>query len=163
MAALPKLVLIAHDIRSAHNVGAFFRTADGAGVEKIYLTGYTPVPPSKKYLLTTADKQLQKTALGAEKTMPWEKREDVVKLLEELRAAGYTLCALEQDTESVPYDTYEVTAPIALLVGNEVDGVPEELLRLSDVILEIPMRGAKNSLNVSVSTGVALYELLKEK
>lgn len=158
-----QVVLIAHDIRSAHNVGAFFRTADGAGVEKIFLTGYTPVPASKKFMLTTAEKQIQKTALGAEKTMPWEKRELLSELLSELKRDGYMLYALEQDDKSVVYDQYPEAQKIALLVGNEVDGVPESLLEQADAILEIPMRGSKNSLNVSVATGVVLYELLKEK
>ncbi len=158
-----QVVLIAHDIRSAHNVGAFFRTADGAGVEKIFLTGYTPVPASKKFMLTTAEKQIQKTALGAEKTMLWEKRELLSELLSELKRDGYMLYALEQDDKSVVYDQYPEAQKIALLVGNEVDGVPESLLEQADAILEIPMRGSKNSLNVSVATGVVLYELLKEK
>jgi 23S rRNA (guanosine2251-2'-O)-methyltransferase len=158
-----QVVLIAHDIRSAHNVGAFFRTADGAGVEKIFLTGYTPVPASKKFMLTTAEKQIQKTALGAEKTMTWEKRETIDALLQELKNDGYKLYVLEQDEKSVAYDTYPEASKIALLVGNEVDGVPEVLIRQADAILEIPMRGNKNSLNVSVATGVVLYELLKEK
>jgi tRNA G18 (ribose-2'-O)-methylase SpoU len=158
-----QVVLIAHDIRSAHNVGAFFRTADGAGVEKIFLTGYTPVPASKKFMLTTAEKQIQKTALGAEKTMLWEKRELLSELLSELKRDGYILYALEQDDKSVVYDQYPEAQKIALLVGNEVDGVPESLLEQADAILEIPMRGSKNSLNVSVATGVVLYELLKEK
>jgi 23S rRNA (guanosine2251-2'-O)-methyltransferase len=158
-----QVVLIAHDIRSAHNVGAFFRTADGAGVEKIFLTGYTPLPASKKFMLTTAEKQIQKTALGAEKTMLWEKRELLSELLSELKRDGYMLYALEQDDKSVVYDQYPEAQKIALLVGNEVDGVPESLLEQADAILEIPMRGSKNSLNVSVATGVVLYELLKEK
>ena len=158
-----QVVLIAHDIRSAHNVGAFFRTADGAGVKKIFLTGYTPAPASKKFMLTTAEKQIQKTALGAEKVLSWEKRESLDELLSELKKDGYVLYALEQDALSVSYDQYPEADKIALLVGNEVLGVPEELLRQADAILEIPMRGSKNSLNVSVATGVVLYELLKEK
>jgi 23S rRNA (guanosine2251-2'-O)-methyltransferase len=161
MAPKNSIILIAHDIRSAHNVGAFFRTADGAGVEKIYLTGYTPTPPKKKFLLTDGEKQIQKTALGAEVTMPWEKRESIEDLLHELKGEGYTLYALEQDARSVPYtDTGGVTKK-ALLVGNEVGGVPEDLLARCDAILEIPMHGSKNSLNVSVATGIALYELKK--
>ncbi|MEK9173991.1 MAG: TrmH family RNA methyltransferase [Patescibacteria group bacterium] len=94
MAVDKELVLIAHDIRSAHNVGAFFRTADGAGVDKIYLTGYTPTPSTKKYLLSTADKQLQKTALGAEKTVVWEQRTDVLALISELKQMGFAIYAL---------------------------------------------------------------------
>jgi 23S rRNA (guanosine2251-2'-O)-methyltransferase len=155
------IILIAHDIRSAHNVGAFFRTADGAGVERIYLTGYTPTPPKKKFLLTDGEKQIQKTALGAEVTMLWEKRESVEELLLELKNQGYTLYALEQDANSIPYTMTGDVKKKVLLVGNEVTGVPKELLLLCDAILEIPMHGSKNSLNVSVATGIALYELQK--
>ncbi len=156
-----EIVLVAHDIRSAHNVGAFFRTADGAGVAKIYLTGYTMTPSTKKYLLTQAEKQIKKTALGAEKSMPWEKREDVLALIQELKHKGFYCCMLEQDQRSIPYNSEELQQhrKIALLVGNEVEGVSDDVLREGDAILEIPMRGTKNSLNVSVATGIALYAL----
>ncbi len=156
-----EVVLIAHDIRSAHNVGAFLRTADGAGVTRVYFTGYTPVPSTKKYLLTPADKQIQKTALGAELSVPWEKRTDIILLLSELKQAGFVCYALEQDPRSIPYTSVSDSEKVALLVGNEVDGVPEEILAVCDAILEIPMYGTKNSLNVSVATGIALYELIK--
>ncbi len=156
-----EVVLIAHDIRSAHNVGAFLRTADGAGVTRVYFTGYTPVPSTQKYLLTPADKQIQKTALGAELSVPWEKRTDIILLLSELKQAGFVCYALEQDPRSIPYTSVSDSEKVALLVGNEVDGVPEEILAVCDAILEIPMYGTKNSLNVSVATGIALYELIK--
>lgn len=156
-----EVILIAHDIRSAHNVGAFLRTADGAGVSKVYLTGYTIVPSTKKYLLTQAEKQIKKTALGAEETVVWEKQVDIFALLQSLKQAGYTCYALEQDQKSIPYDQVPKTEQIALVVGNEVEGVPQEVLEACDGILEIPMRGTKNSLNVSVATGIALYELQK--
>lgn len=154
-----EVVLIAHDIRSAHNVGAFLRTADGAGVSKVYLTGYTMEPSLKKYLLTQAEKQIKKTALGAEETVAWEKHTDVTMLLRELKEVGFTIYALEQDERSIPYDSVTDDKKIALLVGNEVEGLSSEILALCDAILEIPMRGSKNSLNVSVATGIALYEL----
>ena len=158
-----EIILIAHDIRSAHNVGAFLRTADGAGVEKVYLTGYTPAPSNKKHFLSPAEKQIRKTALGAEQTTSWEKREDVLLLLAELKTEGFFICALEQDEKSIPYDQELPSEKIALLVGNEVEGVPQSLLALSDVILEIPMHGSKNSLNVSVATGIALYALQNDE
>ncbi len=158
-----EIVLIAHDIRSAHNVGAFLRTADGAGVSRVYLTGYTMTPSAKKYLLTQAEKQIKKTALGAEENVPWEKREDVFALIEELRQEGYCCCILEQDEKSIPYDTVLPSKKIALLVGNEVEGVPLEIREAGDAILEIPMHGSKNSLNVSVATGIALYALQKNE
>jgi tRNA G18 (ribose-2'-O)-methylase SpoU len=158
---LNSLVLIAHNIRSAHNVGAFLRTADGAGVSKVYLTGYTQVPSSKKYLLTKAEKQIQKTALGAEMTTSWEKREDIESLIIDLKAAGFVCYALEQDEKSKSYTDIPENDKAALIVGNEVEGVEEAVLMLCDAILEIPMHGAKNSLNVSVATGIALYEIQK--
>jgi tRNA G18 (ribose-2'-O)-methylase SpoU len=158
-----EVVLIAHDIRSAHNVGAFLRTADGAGVTRVYLTGYTLAPSSKKYLLTAAEKQIKKTALGAEDTVLWEKRADIFALLTELKQAGFGLYALEQDAGSIPYDAVFTDAKVALVVGNEVEGVPSEILARCDAILEIPMSGSKNSLNVSVATGIALYELTKNQ
>lgn len=158
-----EVVLIAHDIRSAHNVGAFLRTADGAGVTKVYLTGYTPIPSTKKYLLTTADKQIQKTALGAEKTVSWEQRADIFPLLGELKGAGFVCYALEQDARSIPYTETTDATKVVLIVGNEVEGISREVLDLCDAILEIPMHGTKNSLNVSVATGIALYELSKNK
>ena len=156
-----EIVFIAHDIRSAHNVGAFLRTADGAGVARVYLTGYTPVPSTKQYLMPPADKQIQKTALGAELTVPWEKRTDIIILLSELKQAGFVCYALEQDPRSIPYTSVGDSEKVALLVGNEVDGVPEELRAVCDAILEIPMHGTINSLNGSVATGIALYELIK--
>ncbi|OGI21848.1 MAG: hypothetical protein A2808_02800 [Candidatus Moranbacteria bacterium RIFCSPHIGHO2_01_FULL_55_24] len=159
MGSKRSVVLVAHDIRSAHNVGAFFRTANGAGVEKIYLSGYTPTPSAKKHFLSPAEKALRKTALGAEESVPWEKHEAVLPLLAELKARGYMLVALEQSEGSVDYRTALPAEKIALLVGNEVEGVPQEALRTCDMILEIPMRGNKNSLNVSVAAGIALYQI----
>ncbi len=154
------LILIAHDIRSAHNVGSLFRTASGAGVEKIYLTGYTLVParPGKLYL-SRAEKDLAKTALGAEREIPYEKREDVKGCINDLKREGYKVIGLEQSEKSVDYRTAPLGSKIALLIGTEVEGIPEELQNLCDSLYEIPMHGAKNSLNVSVATGIALYAL----
>lgn len=155
-----KCVLILHDIRSAHNVGAMFRTADGAGVSEIILSGYTPRPPKKDALyLTPADKALKKTALGAEETMPFRVVASVTRLITRLKKEGYHIVALEQDTRSVDYRHRYSEDKIALLVGNEVNGVEEQILRQCDTILEIPMRGKKNSLNVSVAAGIALYQI----
>ncbi len=155
-----KYVLILHDIRSAHNVGAMFRTADGAGVSEIILSGYTPRPPKKDALyLTPADKALKKTALGAEETMPFRVVTSIIRLITRLKKEGYHIVALEQDTRSVDYRHHHSKDKIALLVGNEVSGVAEKILRQCDTILEIPMRGKKNSLNVSVAAGIALYQI----
>lgn len=154
------LVLIANDIRSAHNVGALFRTASGVGVEKIYLTGYTlaPARPGKLYL-SRAEKDLAKTALGAEQEIPYEKLENVKVCIEQLRQEGYHIIGLEQSEISVDYRTVPTRKKVALLIGTEVEGIPEELQNLCDALYEIPMAGSKNSLNVSVATGVVLYQL----
>lgn len=156
-----KLVLVLHDIRSAHNVGAMFRTADGAGVSEIILSGYTPTPPKKDALyLTDADKAMKKTALGAEESMPWKKVASLTRLLNRLKKDGYERVALEQDARSVDYQKYRPKKNVALVVGNEVLGVDAKTLKRCDVILEIPMYGKKNSLNVSVATGIALYQII---
>lgn len=153
-------VVIAHDIRSAHNVGSVFRTSDGAGVEKIYLTGYTPTPATPETVyLTRAHKDLAKTALGAEKNIPWEYHADVVPVLEKLKEDGYTIVALEQSESSIDYRDFVPTEKTALIVGNEVGGVEKMILDQCDAIIEIPMRGRKNSLNVSVAFGIAVFEM----
>ncbi len=155
------LILILHDIRSAHNVGSMFRTADGAGVDEIVLSGYSPVPPKKDALyITDADKALKKTALGAEESMVWKKVASLTRLINQLRKEGYEIVALEQHEGNTDYKTYVPKRKVALIVGNEVGGVAGKVLKNCDVILEIPMRGKKNSLNVSVATGIALYQIL---
>jgi tRNA G18 (ribose-2'-O)-methylase SpoU len=148
-----KLVVIAHNIRSMHNVGSIFRTAEGAGVAKLYLTGYTPYPPRP---------EIAKVALGSEKRLPWEKLAKVGELVRDLKKRGYLIVALEQDKRSVDYRKFKPTkSKIALIIGNEVRGVSRPLRDISDVIIEIPMRGLRKSLNVSVAFGVAAYELSK--
>jgi len=160
-----ELSLILHDIRSAYNVGAIFRTADGAGVSKIYLSGYTPCPPDKnKNNKTQADKMIEKTALGAEKNIAWEKCENLEKLLEKLNppAGGekVSIIALEKTKNSVDIKKFKISFPAALILGNEVDGVSKDILKKCDAIVSIPMRGKKESLNVSVAAGIAMYDLL---
>jgi 23S rRNA (guanosine2251-2'-O)-methyltransferase len=155
-----EVLLILHDIRSAHNVGAMFRTADGAGVKEIILSGYTPVPPKSGVLyLTPADKAFKKTALGAEDAVSWKKVVRLTPLLNRLKKEGYTIIGLEQHSTSKDYRFPIKASRIALLVGNEVSGMEEKTLKQCDLILEIPMRGKKNSLNVSVATGIALYQI----
>ena len=141
-------------------MGALFRTADGAGISEIILSGYTPEPAKKgKLVLTAAEKELHKTALGAEETMPWRRAESLQHLLSELTKEGYILVALEQSEKSVDYRDWKPKGNTAVLIGNEVSGVDKEVLDQCDVILEIPMRGKKNSLNVSVASGIALYQI----
>lgn len=143
-------VVILPNIRSRHNVGAIFRTADGAGVGKIYLTGYTPQPPHK---------DIDKVALGAEKTMPWEYVKQTARVIKKLKADGFTIVGLEQTRKSVRIYSYEPTFPLALVLGNEVTGIPRDLQKLCDVMVEIPMCGMKNSLNVSIAAGIMMYHI----
>lgn len=156
------IILIAHNIRSTHNVGAFLRTADGFGVGKIIFTGYTPYPTidGDTRLPHFADKltrQIHKTALGAELMVPFEYIEEPP--LTELKAQGYTIVGLEQDERSVLLPDYTVPQKVALLLGNEIDGIYPELREQCDALIEIPMQGGKESFNVSVATGIALYHL----
>lgn len=145
---LPQFVLVLPDIRSCHNVGAMFRTADACGVEKLWLCGYTPVPPRP---------QIDKVALGAETWLPWEHADDVLTVVRNLKVAGYTIVALEKNALSVQVGTIEINGPVALIVGNEVTGVGEDLLVLADTVAHIPMYGRKESLNVSVAAGIGMY------
>ena len=144
------VVLVLDNVRSAHNTGSAFRTADAFGVDKIYLGGICPVPPSP---------ELRKVALGAEEVVPFEHVQDVVGLVGRLHADGYTVIAVEQTVHSVKLDTFrrEPGARYALVFGNEVEGVQQEVVDACDFSLEIPQQGTKHSLNVSVSVGVVLW------
>ncbi len=153
---MKKILLILHNIRSVHNVGSIFRTADAVGVEKIYLTGYTPAPVDR---FGRARKDFIKVSLGAEKTVPWEAHADTLKLVRTLKRKGVSIVALEQDARSVDYKKVRPVYPVALVVGNETEGISDEILTVCDVIAEIPMRGKKESLNVSVAAGVVLFRL----
>ena len=144
-----------------YNVGAIFRTADGAGVSKIYLTGYTPCPPDKnKPHKTQADKMIEKTALGAEKTVGWERYDNLGTLLEELKKKKIKIIALEKIKNSQDIKKFKPYFPAALILGNEVEGVSKSVLKKCDTVV-FPMRGKKESLNVSVAAGIAMYEMLK--
>jgi tRNA G18 (ribose-2'-O)-methylase SpoU len=144
------LCVVLNNIRSLHNVGTMFRTADGAGVQKLWLCGITGYPPQGG---------IAKTALGAEAHVPWEYREDILGLLKELKMAGYQIVLLEQMQESVSHDAFQAKFPVCLVVGNEVDGITESLQSLCDAAIEIEMNGIKNSLNVAVAFGIAVYQL----
>lgn len=158
-----ELIIIAHNIRSAYNIGAILRTADGAGVSKVYLTGYTPVPFQKekdKYE-TKAHKMISKTALGAENFVVWEKEEKISKVLGKLNKGGFQIVALEINKKSQNIFKFKFKFPCALILGNEIGGVEEKILRKCDAIVSLPMRGKKESLNVSVAAGIAIYQILK--
>lgn len=146
-----KFVLILPNIRSGHNVGAMFRTADGAGVKKLYLTGYTPCPPHT---------QVDKVSLGAEKWVKWEYFKQTGRLLKQLQKEGYNIVALEQTPKSQNIFKWTPKFPLALVVGNEKTGVSKALLKYCHQSVEIPMRGKKNSLNVSIAAGVAMYRIV---
>lgn len=151
---MSEVALILHNIRSVHNVGSMFRTADAAGVSKIFLTGYTPVPVDR---FGRVREDFAKVSLGAEKTVAWEHRARLVPLLCELRAQKVYLVAVEQDTHSVYYRNIKKRARTAFVFGNEVSGLPRSALNACDTIAEIPMRGKKESLNVAVAAGIILF------
>lgn len=156
------IIVIAHNIRSTHNVGAIFRSAEGFGVTKIICSGYTPHPKivhdtRLPHIAEKLTSQIHKTALGAEKIVPFTYQENPD--IDELRRRNYRIIGLEQDERSIPLPDYQPPAKIALLIGEEVHGITAELRNACDELLEIPMRGQKESFNVSVATGIALYQL----
>lgn len=154
------IYLILHNIRSAYNVGSIFRTADGMGASKVFLTGYTPAPnKSGKAIIMPAEKMIAKTALGAEKNVPWEKAKSIGKLIKKLKNENIKIVAVEQSAGSLHYKKFKSKLPLALILGNEVRGINKKILIQCDEIIEIPMRGKKNSLNVAVAAGVAGYEI----
>lgn len=146
--------IILEDIRSAYNVGAIFRTADAAGVTKVFLVGYTPAPIDR---FGRPQPEINKTSLGASETMPWEKADDIAELIARLKHEGVSVVAVELAVGSVPLKEFIEPENVAYIVGNEVEGVSKEALELADVIVELPMLGQKESLNVSVTAGIILY------
>jgi len=158
-----KIFLILHNIRSLYNVGAIFRTAEGLGVKKIYLTGYTPEPYD---IFGKLRKDFAKTALGAEKYVEWKKQKNIFNLIKRLKKEKIQIIALEQSKKSLNLKKFSLgsrtsKSSIALILGNEVRGISKSVLKKSDVVVEIPMRGKKESLNVSVAAGIALWEFSK--
>jgi tRNA G18 (ribose-2'-O)-methylase SpoU len=141
------------NIRSVHNVGAMFRTSDATLVKKIYLSGFTATPPRD---------DLAKTALVTLKAVPWEYHQDPIKLVRDLKKQGIKIVSLEITDESLDYTEVEYDFPLLLIVGNELTGIRDELIDLSDLSVKIPMLGKANSLNVATSFGVALYEILRQ-
>ncbi|MCW5911438.1 MAG: RNA methyltransferase [Cyclobacteriaceae bacterium] len=147
--------LLLDNIRSLHNVGSAFRTADAFRIEKIYLAGITGTPPHR---------EIQKTALGATESVAWEYFENTATALENLKAAGYTIVIVEQTTDSIPLQTFEAApgTKYCLVFGNEVNGVSEEAIAFGDLALEIPQHGTKHSLNISVCLGIVLWEVFRK-
>jgi tRNA G18 (ribose-2'-O)-methylase SpoU len=151
-------ILILNDIRSTENVGAMFRTADATGMDKIYITGYTASPVDR---FGKKRNDIAKSALGAEESIPWEYKKSLIPLLTKLAREGYKIICLEQDKRSIHYKKIKLGEKNIFIVGNEVTGVDKKILDKADVIGEIPMKGKKESLNVSVSLGIFLYAVLK--
>lgn len=161
-----EVAVVLPDIRSSYNIGSIFRTSDATGVSKIYLCGYSPCPADK---FNRPQKEIAKTALGAEKTIPWEYKKDIKKVIKDLKEEGFTVVAIEQDERSISYKKFfkksggkkvAKVVKVAIIFGNEVEGLPKKILDLCDYIIDIPMLGEKESLNVSVSAGIVLYELI---
>lgn len=146
------IIIILDNIRSLNNIGSVFRTADAFLVQKIYLCGITATPPHK---------DIRKTALGATESVDWEYRKDTVEVVQELKQQGVQTVAVEQAENAVMLNDFEVgaTETIALIFGNEVKGVSQEVVNASDTVLEIPQFGTKHSLNISVSAGVVVWDL----
>ena len=150
-------ILVLDNLRSVENTGSIFRTAEGLGVKRIVLVGTTPAPTDR---FGRRRKDFAKVALGAEELISWEVCKSISPKLKELRKAGYKIAVLEQHPKAKELMKLKASK-LALVVGNEVEGVSRAALRSADFILEIPMRGKKESLNVSVAAGIALFELLK--
>jgi 23S rRNA (guanosine2251-2'-O)-methyltransferase len=149
---IPVSILL-HDVRSMYNVGAFFRSADAAGCEKLYLSGITCRPPHSG---------IRKTALGAEETVPWEYHTDPADLISSLRQKDHEIAAIETSLHATDLYDWQPRFPVSILFGHEVDGLPKSLLALCDSFVRIPMLGRKHSLNVATAGGVVLYELLRK-
>lgn len=149
---LPVYVLL-DNIRSLYNVGSIFRTADAARVEKIILTGITGKPPRK---------EIDKTALGASETVPWEYNPSATDAIDRMKKQGVPIIILEHTDSNIEYKRMDFPFPCCLVMGNEVDGIQEKILGLSDASIEIPMYGTKHSLNVSVAFGIVIYEILHQ-
>ena len=149
---LPLIVLV-DNVRSLYNVGSLFRTSDGAMIEKLILAGFTPHPPRK---------EIEKTALGSTKSVPWEYTKHPIETILSLKERGYTICCLELTDKSIHYNDIKASNfPLCLVIGNEIIGVSEEVIKLCDLAIEIPMYGIKQSLNVAVAYGIAVFELAK--
>lgn len=150
-------ILILDNIRSVENVGAIFRTADGAGIDKIYLVGLTPTPLDR---FGRKRSDISKSALGAEEFVSWESKKMILPLISKLKKDGFQIIAIEQDKKSVDFKKIKLKNKNAFVVGREVEGISKSVLKNCDIIAEIPMKGKKESLNVSVSLGIALFRML---
>lgn len=153
-----EIFVLLHNIRSVHNVGSMWRTANAAGVNKIFLSGYTPLPIDR---FGRERKDFAKVALNSQKSVAWEYVENPVNFVKRLRKEGVFIVAIEQAKNSIDYKKVKIKKPVLFLVGNEVEGIPQKLQNLADVVAEIAMKGDKESLNVSVAFGIALFGVLE--
>lgn len=149
------IYLILYNIRSLYNIGSIFRSADAFGVKKIYLCGISAFPPQRQM------EKISKTALGAEKSVPWEYHKQTTRLIKKLKSQKVTIIALEITKKSIPLSKLTPRFPLAMVLGNEVHGVTANILRLCDTIVKIPQSGIKESLNVATASAIALYEINK--
>lgn len=159
-----RLALIAHNVRSAHNVGSLLRTADGLGIEMVYLTGYTPYPEAPgderpPHIRRKTSAAIAKTALGAEQSLNWRHSQDIRECLKKLSSDGFQIIALEQTATADNISGFKSDRDVALMVGNEVNGLEKGTLEMTDAQLYIPMLGTKESFNVSIAGAMALYHL----
>ncbi len=161
---MKKIAIIAHNLRSTHNVGSLLRTADGLGIDELYLTGYTPYPLKEgdsrlPHLARKIDRQIAKTALGAEKSVNWSQSPKIESIIELIKTQGYRVFALEQTKTATALNKFQSPQKIAIIVGREVEGLEAEVISLCDGALQIPMLGKKESLNVTIAAAIALYVL----
>ncbi len=161
---MPKrsIVLIVHNVRSSHNVGSLLRTAEGLGLEKVILSGYTPYPeihadPRLPHLSQKISRDIHKTALGAENLLKWQHSDNIENVISSLHDDKFAVWALEQDKKSLKLTEFKVPRKTALIVGRETEGIEPEVLKLCDGVLEIPMQGKKESFNVAQAAAMALY------
>lgn len=161
---MKEIVVIAHNLRSSHNVGSLLRTADGLGVECVYLTGYTPYPVSDDdlrlpHLAQKIHRQIAKTALGAESSSLWRHHDNLEVLIDELKKKGYQICGLEQHRSAISLPEFKPQEKVALIIGREVEGLEPDVIEKCDRLLEIPMLGQKESYNAVQAAAMALYHL----
>jgi tRNA G18 (ribose-2'-O)-methylase SpoU len=155
------IYVILDNVRSLYNVGAIFRTSDAANIKKIYLGGITGYPKDDPNWFET--KKIEKTALGANKTVPWQHVKNIKSKVESLKSKGVKIYVLENTSTSTPYTSTPYTFPCALVLGHEVKGVSQEIIDLADEVISIPMYGKKTSLNVEAAYAIAVYEILRQK
>jgi tRNA G18 (ribose-2'-O)-methylase SpoU len=160
----PHIVVIAHNIRSAHNIGSIFRTCDGFAVEHLYLTGYSPYPLLERdtrlpHIAQKVTGEIIKTSLGAEKTVLFAHMPSPYSVIDGFKAHGYSIIGLEQNKNAVSLSDFSIPSKLVLILGEEVDGISSDILSKCDSLVEIPMHGQKESFNVSVAAGIALYGL----